>query len=723
MDDSFSVVGHWTFQTFYLPSQFFCTKGKNFWVEHLPAAMFLLRSEILLPLCCCASLRFAEWTQLSSTGDTPSVRLGPAMATLTDGTAVVFGGFVYDNVFDLTNVLHTLEVSVAAATWIELAHSGDIPSERFGHTMTQLMDGTTVVFGGFDGDYLDDAFTLEVSGVTAIWTPLVNSGDIPSARTEHTVTQLTDGSAVLFGGRDASKLNDVYMLELSGTTATWTELQSSGDVPSARSDHAMTTLLDGRVVVFGGSSVSGDVNDVYTLEVSGTTATWTELVSEGDVPSERSGHSMTQSTFGFAVMFGGSGVGGYLNDVHMLEVSGATATWTELESLGDVPSARRHHAMTALHDGSTVLFGGTGVNGRLNDVYNLELPTSLPTPLPPSVPTSVPTSLPTQSPTPVPTQSPTGSLATSPASWPSLSPTFVEVECVDGVILQSTPTTCDTYESMNETNFCEFDEVAEKCCYCDGGSGGCEDDDLPASVDSGGSFTCQIYEILYGVSACSGPVNDHCCFCGGGTCINGVLDGEFLMCGELADLGDNQAHCENDDIARACCHCATDDQVTPHDVQITLDVSSTAEGEEQICAEASVAPGGDTFQSFVLAFVTAGTSRSSSSVTLSCTDRRLAGNHVRRLQADFALVAWTRFADEIDASAFFGSVNATGAEMALNFQNFTAANVGVRVLVAVSHLELTVADAASSCRGSGLLLSTVAAVVGVAYVGVDTAIP
>ena len=121
-----------------------------------------------------------------------------------------------------------------------------------------------------------------------------SSCDVPSARYSHANTTLPDGSVVVFGGSALScSVNDVYTSEVSGTSATWTELESSGDVPSARYSHAITTLADGSVVVFGGSALSGSVNDVYTSEVSGTNASWTELESSGDVPSARSSHAIT----------------------------------------------------------------------------------------------------------------------------------------------------------------------------------------------------------------------------------------------------------------------------------------------------------------------------------------------------------------------------------------------------------------------------------------------
>ena len=200
---------------------------------------------------------------------------------------------------------------------------------------------------------------LCTSGTSVNWASLSSDGATPSGRYRHSMTALADGTAVLFGGNDAgNRLNDVYTLTVSGTSATWASLNSDGATPSARYYHSMTALADGTAVLFGG--YDGDsLNDVYTLTVSGTSATWASLSSDGDTPSGRYGHSMTALADGSAVLFGGWGLDGYrLNDVYTLTVSGTSATWASLNSDGATPSARYYHSMTALADGTAVLFGG-----------------------------------------------------------------------------------------------------------------------------------------------------------------------------------------------------------------------------------------------------------------------------------------------------------------------------------------------------------------------------
>lgn len=71
-----------------------------------------------------------------------------------------------------------------------------------------------------------------------------------------------------FGGADRSGyyLNDTWSFDIS--TRIWTELLCTGSIPSARSGHA-AVLVDGVVYVFGGSSVSKDFTGrLYALDLS-----------------------------------------------------------------------------------------------------------------------------------------------------------------------------------------------------------------------------------------------------------------------------------------------------------------------------------------------------------------------------------------------------------------------------------------------------------------------
>ena len=85
------------------------------------------------------------------------------------------------------------------------------------------------------------------------------SGDVPSARFGHTLTMVSKTKAVLFGGAigDAGKFiitNEAYLFDF--TTKRWRQIEPNGQVPSQRAAHAATNIESLQMVVFGGA-VSG----------------------------------------------------------------------------------------------------------------------------------------------------------------------------------------------------------------------------------------------------------------------------------------------------------------------------------------------------------------------------------------------------------------------------------------------------------------------------------
>src|SRR5206468_766024 len=77
---------------------------------------------------------------------------------------------------------------------------------------------------------------------------------------------------------------ETWALQLSGSPQ-WAQLFPTGLPPAPRNGHAaiLDTLGD-RMIVAGGSSDAGSMNDVWALSLSGTLA-WSPLVPTGTPPS------------------------------------------------------------------------------------------------------------------------------------------------------------------------------------------------------------------------------------------------------------------------------------------------------------------------------------------------------------------------------------------------------------------------------------------------------
>ena len=114
-------------------------------------------------------------------------------------------------------------------------------------------------------------------------------GQIPPARTNHTIISYND-KLYLFGGTDGVNwYNDVW--SYSPHTNSWTQLDCIGYIPSPREGHA-AALVGDVMYIFGGRTEEGnDLGDLAAFRI--TSRRWYTFQNMGPSPSPRSGHSMT----------------------------------------------------------------------------------------------------------------------------------------------------------------------------------------------------------------------------------------------------------------------------------------------------------------------------------------------------------------------------------------------------------------------------------------------
>jgi PKD repeat protein len=245
--------------------------------------------------------------------------------------------------------------------WTQV-NSGTGWTARFGHCSVAMADGITIVLmGGSDSgdDYKNDTWRSTNNGAT--WTQ-VNASSGWTARQSHTCVALLDGSIVLMGGSGiGSYKNDTWLSTDKG--ATWTQ-QTARAGWSARRDHSSVVMPDGSIVLIGGIGNSGRNNDTWWSTDNGTT--W-KRVNASSGWTKRELHSSVAMPDGSIVLTGGWD-GGYKNDT-WLSINNGT-TWTQV-NVSSGWSARDEHSSVAMPDGSIVLMGG-GYNVApyyLNDTW------------------------------------------------------------------------------------------------------------------------------------------------------------------------------------------------------------------------------------------------------------------------------------------------------------------------------------------------------------------
>ncbi|CAI7664333.1 unnamed protein product [Penicillium crustosum] len=236
--------------------------------------------------------------QVATVSEGPGPRVGHA-SLLVGNAFIVFGGDTkIDENDSLDDTLYLLNTS--SRQWSRAIPPGSRPAGRYGHTLN-ILGSKLYVFGGqVEGFFFNDliAFDLnQLQNPANKWEVLIpNSheggpppGQIPPARTNHTIVSFND-KLFLFGGTNGVQwFNDVWSYDYIANS--WTEIDCVGFIPAPREGHA-AALVNDVMYVFGGRTDEGvDLGDLSAFRIS--TRRWYSFQNMGPAPSPRSGHSMT----------------------------------------------------------------------------------------------------------------------------------------------------------------------------------------------------------------------------------------------------------------------------------------------------------------------------------------------------------------------------------------------------------------------------------------------
>jgi hypothetical protein len=175
-------------------------------------------------------------------------------------------------------------------------------------------------------------------------------GSHSSARSEHTAVWDSSRKRMLvFGGYyrvlnegtgyyDDVLLNDI--LAYNPATHAWTIITPTGTPPTARYSHvAVYDVTGDRMVVHGGQDVGGRKADVWSYNCAANT--WTELTTTGDVPSARMEHAAVYNpTLRTMIVSGGKiGSSSWAEGTTLCTLNLASLVWADHAKSGAVPAS------------------------------------------------------------------------------------------------------------------------------------------------------------------------------------------------------------------------------------------------------------------------------------------------------------------------------------------------------------------------------------------------
>ncbi|MEL6180452.1 MAG: kelch repeat-containing protein, partial [Myxococcota bacterium] len=266
------------------------------------------------------------WEQVQTTGDPPTARTNSGMIYDPAGDRMIlFGGNSSPSGLRFTPLSDTWTLDLETRTWNRVSAVSAPPARLF-HAIT--LDSThnkILVYSGGDenaflGPFISDMWALDLGTLTweLLWEARTSSGDAPQARINAVLMDDPERSRVImFGGHDDSRLgnsNDLWAFDTG--TAQWTLLRS-GDVytgagcssfcscaedfvqydlesPERRQYHTLVPIPDqGSAVLFGGTGDCGYIDDTWHLNLA--SSAWTEVQApEQGVACARTGREICE---------------------------------------------------------------------------------------------------------------------------------------------------------------------------------------------------------------------------------------------------------------------------------------------------------------------------------------------------------------------------------------------------------------------------------------------
>jgi len=239
---------------------------------------------------------------------------------------------------------------------------------RSGHTATLLPDGRVLVVGGGGEDTLLEGGPRSPTAEsfdpgTATWSAAAR---MIEARVWHSATLLLDGSVLVVGGSGGLREAELF----HPSTGEWIATGSTS-TPQG-SGHTATLLADGRVLVAGGNPGS-EFDPLATAELyNPDSGRWTATAS---MATARSWHTATLLPDGRVLVVGGG------SDERGEQVPSATAElydpssgrWTATATM---TTGRLGHTATLLPDGKVLVAGGDPGDGTIAQSAELYDPSS-----------------------------------------------------------------------------------------------------------------------------------------------------------------------------------------------------------------------------------------------------------------------------------------------------------------------------------------------------------
>ncbi|XP_024545449.1 serine/threonine-protein phosphatase BSL1-like [Selaginella moellendorffii] len=304
-------------------------------------------------------------------------------ATLVGGSRMlVFGGRCGDQFMN-----DLWEFDLQREKWRQLQEHAPFAARAY-HSATVVGKNTLWIIGGSDAKTIhDDVHALNTE--TLEWsTPVLKSQGTPRGTHAAVIHPLNPKCILVFGGYGGFKpgtfnwLGDLSVLNTDSLQ--WEVLQPGGNCPCSRGYHSFTTFGH-NVLLFGGKNNSGIVEEDDLSVYDAFENKWFTIKPSGEAPCPRSNHAAVLAHETSIFVHGGRYGKSRLNDIYSLEIaaSGASYQWQNYDSkvvdsksrtlkiadAADGPEGRAAHCLVVCNDSLYMLGGYGGKGGTFSDMY------------------------------------------------------------------------------------------------------------------------------------------------------------------------------------------------------------------------------------------------------------------------------------------------------------------------------------------------------------------
>ncbi|KAI0255637.1 hypothetical protein BJV78DRAFT_690122 [Lactifluus subvellereus] len=301
------------------------------------------------------------WSKAPIWGALPTHGFRAHTVTLADNVAWIFGGCDDRGCFK-----DMWCFNIETMQWSHPEMQGDLPPPCRAHSATLVGRKIVIIGGGEGASYYNSVHVFDIP--TRRWSrPTFTTADVPPPRRAHTTVLYQNKIWVFGGGNGLQALNDVWTLDVSGSLdrMKWEQVTISGRKrPSPRGYHT-ANLVQNVMIVVGGSDGRECFQDIWCLNLD--TAVWTQI--KPDTLHRRLSHSSAQ-VGSYLFISGGHDGSEYTPELLLFNL--VSLQYEPRPTLGRPPTPRGYHA-SLLADSRLFIFGGFNGHDVFDDVHMLDL--------------------------------------------------------------------------------------------------------------------------------------------------------------------------------------------------------------------------------------------------------------------------------------------------------------------------------------------------------------